>query len=245
MMLNLLFILFSLSMSNSLSYSFDGRGPSTFPEAKLFLNKNLELFESKTIYCGCTVQGRQIDLTSCGYRVQRDTKRARRLEWEHVVPAENFGRSFSEWRDGAPECIRNGRPFRGRKCAETNPEFQRMEADLYNLFPEIGELNGLRSNFSMAELSRSNYNFGDCEAKIENRKFEPMDFAKGVVARTYLNFEYRYPGHGVVSNKNRNLFQAWDKLYPVTSLECSRWEALEKSAGYRHLFAERCASIQR
>ena len=86
-----------------------------------------------TIYCGCRYVGKVIDLKSCGYQVHKDAKRAARLEWEHVVPAENFGRSFSEWRDGSPKCVRkNGKHFKGRKCAETNPEFARMEGDLYN-----------------------------------------------------------------------------------------------------------------
>lgn len=32
-------------------------------------------------------------------------KRAKKVEWEHVVPAENFGRAFSEWRDGQEYCV--------------------------------------------------------------------------------------------------------------------------------------------
>jgi deoxyribonuclease-1 len=242
-----------LAMPVSFTFSFpsstlasDAQAVDNFNEAKRILNRNLELFDSKTIYCGCPVVGKQIDIDSCGYRIQKNPKRALRLEWEHVVPAENFGRSFIEWREGAPECTRNGRAFRGRKCAGMNKEFQRMESDLYNLFPEIGELNGLRSNFSMAQLAGSKYDFGACKAKIEDRKFEPMDFAKGVVARTYMNFENRYPGHGVVSDKNRKLYEAWDKLYPVTPLECRRWRQLEEIMGYRHYFAARCSeSLER
>ncbi|MBK7962455.1 MAG: endonuclease [Bdellovibrionales bacterium] len=82
--------------------------------------------------------------------------------------------------------------------------------------------------------------FGSCRAKIEDRKFEPMDFAKGVVARTYMNFENRYPGHGVVSDKNRKLYEAWDKMYPVTPLECRRWREFEAVMGYPHFFVGRC-----
>lgn len=162
------------------------------------------------------------------------------MEWEHVVPAQAFGQSFVEWRESSPKCKKGSRQFKGRKCAETNPIFQKMEADLYNLFPEIGELNGLRNNFSMAALTGSQYDFGDCKAKIEDKKFEPMDFAKGIVARTYLNFEHQYPGHGVISNKNEKLFEAWNKTYPITELECKRWKALEPKQGYRHLFASQC-----
>lgn len=27
------------------------------------------------------------------------------MEWEHIVPAENFGRAFREWRVGDPACV--------------------------------------------------------------------------------------------------------------------------------------------
>jgi deoxyribonuclease-1 len=47
-------------------------------------------------------------------------EQARRLQWEHVVPAENFGRSFPEWRDGDPTCVDNrGKAFKGRNCARS------------------------------------------------------------------------------------------------------------------------------
>ncbi len=207
-----------------------------FAQAKKLLNKNLVLFANKTIYCGCLVQRRNIDLKSCGYKIQSNPKRAARLEWEHVVPAEAFGQSFSEWRVGAPQC--HGK--KGRKCAKTNLEFSKMEGDVYNLFPEIGELNGLRSNFSMAQLNESDYDFGGCKAKLHDRKFEPMDFAKGIVARTYLHMETTHPGHGIISDKNRKLFEAWDKLYPLTELECQRWKKLEKITATKHALISRC-----
>ena len=32
------------------------------------------------------------------------------------------------------------------------PEFRYMESDMYNLVPRIGEINGLRSNYSYAMI---------------------------------------------------------------------------------------------
>ena len=97
---------------------------------------------------------KEVDFTSCGYMPQKDNKRAHRIEWEHVVPAEAFGQSFKEWREGHPDCVDNrGKSFKGRKCAEkVNPEFRQMQADMYNLYPAVGEVNGLRSNYSMAMI---------------------------------------------------------------------------------------------
>ena len=216
-----------------------------FDDAKKFLSKHLDLFDHKTIYCGCLVQKKTIDLNSCGYKIQKNKNRASRLEWEHVVPAEAFGNSFVEWREGTQACVKKGKKYKGRKCAGTNLEFRRMEGDLYNLFPEIGELNGLRSNYSMAQLTEKVGRFGNCAVKLADRKFEPSDSAKGIVARTYMHFENRYPGRGVVSGKNKKLFEAWDKMYPITEIECKRWSVLEKEIGYPHLFMGRCSEMNK
>lgn len=200
-----------------------------------------------TIYCGCRYEGKRVDLASCGYKVHKNAKRASRLEWEHVVPAHAFGQAFPEWRDGAPQCVKRGRPFKGRKCAETNPEFARMEADLYNIWPEVGELNGLRSNFSMAALgpaarNPSSISFGACTAQIADKKFEPMDKAKGIVARVYMYMERAYPGRGIVSGKNVKLFEAWDKMFPVTDWECKRAQKIKAVQGNENpVLAQRCA----
>ncbi|MES3036710.1 MAG: endonuclease [Bdellovibrionota bacterium] len=219
---------------------FSAMALKNFNEAKKFLTHNLELFDSKTIYCGCPVNGRIVDVRACGYKIHKDPRRASRLEWEHVVPAENFGRSFIEWREGGPKCHKKGKPFRGRKCAATNPEFAQIEGDLYNLFPEIGELNGLRSNYSMAAIPGEATRFGACAVKLEGRKFEPMDQAKGIVARTYIHMDRKYPGRGIVSEKNEALFAVWNHEYPITPLECERWKAIEKKQKDRHYFADRC-----
>lgn len=81
-----------------------------------------------------------------------DKKRALRLEWEHMMPAENFGRQFACWR--VPLCRHsNGSPYKGRACCEKiEPRFRQAEAELYNLWPEVGLLNQLRSNYRYAEL---------------------------------------------------------------------------------------------
>jgi deoxyribonuclease-1 len=204
-----------------------------FRQAKRFANE-IHKDHPYTIYCNCRYQGHDIDLKSCGYKVHKDPKRAVRLEWEHVVPAEAFGQSFSDWREGSPHCVHNGKKFKGRKCAQNNPEFARIEADLYNLWPEIGELNGLRNNFSMADLGMEKSGkseFGDCKVKIEDRKFEPMVNAKGRVARVYMYMDLAYPGRGIISEKNRKLFEAWDKLHPVDEWECMRARRIEKIQG--------------
>jgi len=170
------------------------------------------------IYCGCKYDERkEVDFASCGYMPQKDNKRAHRIEWEHVVPAEAFGQSFPEWRNGHPDCVDSrGKSFKGRKCAEkVNSVYRYMQADMYNLYPAVGEVNGKRSNYSMAMIAGGQYSFGECKTKIEDRKIEPRPEVRGEIARTYLYMERAYPGHGIISGKNKKLFQAWDRADPV------------------------------
>ena len=104
-----------------------------------------------------------------------------------------------------------------------------------------GELNGLRSNYSMAAITGSDYDFGGCKAKLQDRKFEPMDMAKGIVARTYMYMDGAYPNRGIISDKNRKLFEAWDKMYPVTPWECEKAKMVEKvQKNVNQVLKERC-----
>lgn len=198
----------------------------------------------QTFYCGCSYSKQGVDHSSCGYVPQKDTKRAHRIEWEHVVPAHAFGHSFVEWRDGHPKCTnRRGKRFKGRNCArKVAEEFRYMEADMHNLVPAIGEVNWLRSNFSFAELDGEPRELGRCDFEIHARKVEPKPAVRGDVARIYQYMDGAYPIRGIISNKNRKLFEAWAAADPVTPWECTRARAIEKIQGNRNeVLAEACA----
>jgi len=219
-------IAFHSSQASLKAYTQGNQIIRNFRDAKRVLPK---IFKDRplTLYCNCKYMGKLVDLKSCDFQSLQPSIRTRRIEWEHVVPAEAFGQSFKEWRLGAPHCRTKRNSYKGRRCAKKNPEFNFMEADLYNLFPEVGELNAARSNYSMAEIAGFGkflgLTYGGCKSKVFNKKFEPMDHAKGVVARTYFYMEWAYPGHGIVSDKNEKLFKAWDKLHPVEPWECQRY----------------------
>ena len=55
------------------------------------------------------------------------------------------------------------------------PIFNEMEGNPHNLWPEVGEINQLRSNYSFAELRQSDYDFGGCAVKLQDRKFMPEE----------------------------------------------------------------------
>jgi deoxyribonuclease-1 len=204
-----------------------------FSQAKKIL-KSGQIPNPLTFYCGCSWSQSSVSHGSCGYKPHsRHNERAFRIEWEHIVPAENFGRSFKAWREGDPQCQdTKGRSYRGRRCAQkVSQEFRLMEADLYNLVPSVGEVNQLRGHKGMGLVSQSLYDFGACGVKIDNQRIEPPDRVKGFAARTYFYMDQTYPSHGIVGQKNRKLFEAWHRMYPPTDDEKKRAQAIQRVQG--------------
>ncbi len=220
---------------------------SSFSKAKKILLKKIYFDKQLTIYCGCKFNNKKkIDWNSCGFNPYKDKKRAKRLEWEHVVPAHAFGQSFPSWREGHTKCKnRKGKKFKGRRCAsKVNKLYKFMQADMYNLYPAIGEVNGRRSNYSMAMISGEKRNFGKCDVEIENRKVEPRPSVRGDIARTYFYMNSVYPGRGIISRKNRKLFAAWDRSDPVDKWECKRARRIERIQKNRNMILYKaCKSV--
>ena len=55
--------------------------------------------------------------------------------------------------------------YKGRRCVtKVSSEYKLMQADMHNLYPAIGEVNGLRSNKPMAEIEGEERIFGTCDA---------------------------------------------------------------------------------
>ncbi|CAK8721518.1 Deoxyribonuclease-1 [Candidatus Electronema halotolerans] len=190
-----------------------------------------------TFYCGSTFdQDFNLDHSRSGFHYRVNEARANRVEWEHIVPAEAFGQSFSEWRDGHPDCMDSkGQPYKGRRCAsKVNEQFNLMEADMYNLVPAIGEVNGDRSNYSYAMLEGEEREYGACNMEIRDQKAEPPDDKYGDIARGYMYMEAAYH-RGVISDKNVKLFEAWNRMDPVDRWECERARLIEKIQGNRNM----------
>ena len=156
-----LLIVFSLLLLSSHTYS-QNTQITSFSKSKKLLQKVYK-DHPFTLYCGCSFKGKKPNLSSCGYVPKKDRKRANRIEWEHVVPAHAFGQSFSEWRNGHPKCVsKKGKKFKGRKCAQkVNEGYRRMQEDMFNLYPAIGEVNGRRSNYSMGIIEGEKWEFGN------------------------------------------------------------------------------------
>lgn len=223
----------------------------SFSKAKQILEKQVYNNERAiTFYCGCSFDSKKVNQESCGYKnIKTALKtRASKIEWEHIVPAENFWKSFSEWKDGSKECVDGkGKSFKGRKCAEkNNKEFRIMQADIFNLVPAIGEVNGLRSNYDMSnKMNATAYNFcSDVQLYPDYNLFSPKAEKKGDIARIYKYMKNTYPHHISFTKKYEDMLNTWDKEDPISKEECVIYELKKGIAGYTvDLWEETCRKI--
>jgi len=204
----------------------------SFSKAKKLLEKSVYFDNRETLYCTASFDAKKNIMLPLGYKSEKYVKRSKRVEWEHVVSAENFGRTFTEWREGDAQCVNNkGNAYKGRRCAnKASKEYRLMQSDLYNLFPAIGAVNAMRSNYNFTMLPDERSDFGSCQMKIDNRKAEPPITARGRIARTYFYMEQAYSRYSM-SKSQRQLMSAWDKQFPVSSWECKRAKRIEKLQG--------------
>ena len=212
---------------------------ASFLRSKKILMAEVYADHRVTLYCGAGFDEKGAITLPEGFVATKHIKRAGRVEWEHVVPAENFGRFFTEWRHGHPECVdARGKPFKGRRCAEkTNKEFRSMLADMYNLYPAIGAVNASRAHFPYALLPETESFFGSCPVKIEGRKVEPPEASRGRIARSSLYMAATYAQFHISAKP------AWHRMYPVDPWECSRAKRIKRIQGNTNdLVKEDCAA---
>ena len=199
----------------------------SFSKSKKIL-KEIYSKHQKTFYCNIPYiyKGNQTILQNDGSYTPRNPTtgkgkpnvRTQRIEWEHIMPAENFGRHLPCWREG------------GRKACKSDPTFAKMEADMHNLVPSIGELNADRSNFRYAQEEKNMKfdQYGKCRIYVDfkNKRAYPRDEIKGDIARAYLYMSKTY--HINLSKYEKRLMQVWDKLDPIGEWEIEKDKLIEK-----------------
>lgn len=208
--------------------------PADFSQAKRLLREHVYFDQNQTaagdFYCGCQWEwvgksGGRIDQGSCGYSSDKMPERAARIEWEHILPISAVAQQRQCWRNG------------GRKnCQSTDPVFNSMEADMFNLTPSIGSANAMRSNWMYGMVTGPTVPLGACSTKISttSRTVEPRDSVKGIAARTTFYMADRY-GLRLSDNQQR-ILMAWDRQYPVSSWERERDNRIAYSMGHHNPF---------
>lgn len=241
-LLSVLLLFLTASTAHAFDARPDGMAPDsmTFREAKRFLMSDVHSPGEKDYYCGCDIftQGKQwlADWSSCGFEPRRNAQRASRIEWEHVVPASEFGRQRACWREG------------GRKnCTRNDPVFSAMEGDPYNLLPVVGEVNGDRGNLKFGMVpAQAGQGYGACGSRVDFKAgvFMPRSDARGDVARTYLYFRERY---GLkLARQSEQLYAAWGRADPVDARECRRARVIARKTRVENtILVQACSSDER
>lgn len=198
---------------------------ATFSKSKKILLKRIYFDKKESFYCNNpyevkTINGKERALVIKDdefytprkpfYKSGKENKRAKRIEWEHIMPAHNFGRHLSCWREG------------GRKACKKDPTFRKMEADMHNLVPAIGEVNGDRSNYRFSANIPKAKQYGECKFQIDfkSKRAYPKEDIRGDIARIYFYMSKEYNVR--LSKQEKKMFESWDRLDPV-----SKWERIK------------------
>lgn len=206
--------------------------PQDFSEAKRELIKIYkDLGELKEFYCNAPfkIDGKNklIIIKSEAFsprlgKNEKPSKRAKNIEWAHILPMSMAYSHSPCWREG------------GRKrYQKMDKNFKKLEADMFNLVPSIGSINGDRSNYTYAQMPRGlEFNqYGKCKVFVDfkNKKFYPADYSKGYIARTYLYMSKTYNIR--LSDQERSLMNTWNEEFPMDERERSLRDKISKIMG--------------
>lgn len=206
------------------------RSDFSFSKSKYVLGTQIYKDYRIAFYSGCRFRQYQKKLvpvkSSCTYKARKNVNRGNRIEWEHVVPAWQFGHQLQCWQNG-------GRAH----CRNTNRTFRQMEADLHNLVPAIGEINGDRSNYRFQMIAGEARLYGkdiNVEIDFKQRVAEPPENAFGDIARIYFYMQEKY-GFQLSSTQDK-LLRSWNNADPVDKWEKKRNQLMTQVQGNHNPF---------
>lgn len=148
----------------------------------------------------------------------------RGINIEHVFPA--------SW---IAYTLRCGKRY---QCRKDSTEFNRIEADLHNLYPSRSDVNEARNNYRYAEIPGELRAFGRCDFEFDERQriAEPAPSARGRIARAMLYMADEYDLY--LKKKQRQLLENWDKQYPPNEKEHQRNQRIEQIQGNRNPYID-------
>ena len=204
-----------------------------FSKAKRKMYSQVFNNRGSTLYCDCSWSKKKVNLASCGlknYFPKKRRKRAARTEAEHIIPASWLLKVNKKYRQCAIDSKLHKKSKRDY-CSKYDPEFKKAHNDLVNLYPTVGQVNADRSNKPFLDKIRTEKDrYGKCNAISGSRGFVPPANRKGDIARVAF---YMAKTYGVVySNRQQKLFEAWDKLDPVSDEEREHNNRVVKVQGY-------------
>ncbi len=179
----------------------------------------------------------------------RNYRTARVLFWGRVYPQGGYtfycGEEFEDKTDLNVEHIYPASwmaAFLGcgtrKQCQKSSERFNRMEADLHNLYPSRADINRARSNFRFGMIEGEEREFGECdfERDTSDKIAEPRPVTRGNIARAifYMRDEYGIP----IDHRDVELLKEWNRTDPPTEHEMRRNNVIEELQGTRNRFID-------
>ena len=196
-------------------------------------------------------------LVACGSQSQpiADYQQARDVFWQSIYPNGGTtlycGESFAgDYRKGVNvehvfpmSWVTSALKCGTRKQCRVNSElFNKIEADLHNLYPARSDVNHERSSFPFAEIAGEKRQFGracDFEVDAGRRVAEPTPAVRGEVARAMFYMADRYRAHGLtLFRKQGEMLLAWHNADPPGETERQRNTLIESLQGNRNEFID-------
>ncbi len=130
------------------------------------------------------------------------------------------------------------------QCQATSERFNRMEADMHNLYPARADINRARSNFLFGIIQGEEREFADCDFERDKsaKVAEPRPIARGNAARAifYMHAEYGLP----IDTRMVNLLKGWNRADPVSCHEMRRNNTIEELQGTRNPFIDHPKQVE-
>lgn len=181
-----------------------------YEEARRLFWKQLYTRGGKTLYCGWTFSSK--------YEYRKG------VNIEHVFP---MGWVKNELKCGTR-----------KQCRINSHRFNRIEADLHNLYPSRVNVNDARSAYRFGEVPGERREFGDCDFEVDEGKrvAEPRPASRGEIARAmfYMKEEYGL----TIFRKSGELLLKWHLQDQPSKHEKWRNDRIEEIQGTRNMFVD-------
>jgi deoxyribonuclease-1 len=124
------------------------------------------------------------------------------------------------------------------QCRSENAKFNRIEADLHNMYPALERIIQARKDYRYGIIAGEYREFFECnfEYDVRDQLAEPRDIAKGNIARAifYMHLEYELP----IDANMLEMLVEWNRKDPPSKDELRRNDVIETLQGTRNPFID-------
>ena len=124
------------------------------------------------------------------------------------------------------------------QCRRNSERFNRIEADMHNLYPAIAKINEARSAMAYGMVLGEQRKFGNCDFEVDEqrRRAEPRRAVRGNIARAMFYMHQQY-GLRIYPSQGRLLLQ-WHRQDPPDAEERRRNDVIDRLQGRRNRYID-------